>query len=643
MKKTSGILAALLLLFMGIPIQAAEIHQAVQNGDLAAVKALVEKDDTAVHSRDSDGRTPLHWACRGRSTDIVAYLIEKGADANALDNNQTAPLHSLAVRNLTEAAELLISKGAEISILDYVNQTPLHHSASSGHKEISALLAQKGAKLEIKDNWGRTPLLLCARERGGPELAEVLIKAGANVNARDKYGATSLNLAAWRGKKGVVDVLLAAGAEVPVKGPESRRMAMYAASQGLENLFDRMDSDGADTRFRLQNGGSLLHKAAGGGSVKIIKTLMDRDLDAGQQDRFGWTPLHYAARNGRKEAAEYLIESGVDINARSVMGQSAYNVAEEFKQDEVTRLLIEKKADRGPLVFPRLEGDYLGQDPPGESPKVFGLGIVSSIWGLHSTVVFSPDGNTALWTPMVLRPGAIYSTGIIYMMTRDSGRWSAPRTAPFSGKFDDDVPFFAPDGKRLFFISSRPLPGAPGSRKERIWVMDKTDEGWSDPLPLGPEVNDMQIHWQFSVDGKGNLYFNSRSPDGFGGGDIYFSRFEDGHYLKPGNCGPAVNTDKDEGTPFIAPDGSYLLFQRSLDLYISFRRPDGKWTQARSLGKPINSPGNELCPVVSPDGKYLFFITTRGGDNQAFWVDAGIIEHMRGEVLQYKRKHPVFR
>jgi ankyrin repeat protein len=634
MKKLAGILAALLLLIMGIPAQAAEIHQAVQNGDLAAVKALVEKDNTAVHSRDGDGRTPLHWACRGRNLDIVAYLIEKGADVNARDDNRTAPLHSLAVRNLSEAAALLISQGAEVSILDYVNQTPLHHAAASGHKAVSALLARKGAKLEIKDNWGRTPLLLCARERGGPELAEVLIKAGSDVNARDKYGATSLNLAAWRGKKEVVDVLLAAGAEVPVKGPESRRMAMYAASQGLENLFDRLDSGGADTRFTLQNGGSLLHKAAGGGSVRIIKTLLDGDLDAGQRDRFGWTPLHYAAKNGRGEAAAYLIESGVDINARNVMGQTAYNVAVEFKQDEGTRMLIEKKADRGPLVFPRLEGDYLGQEPPGETPVVFGLGFVSSIWGLHSTVVFSPDGNTALWTPMVLRPGAIYSTGIIYMMTRESDRWSAPRTAPFSGKFDDDVPFFAPDGKRLFFISSRPLPSAPGSRKERIWAMDRTDEGWAEPRPLDPVINDMQMHWQFSVDGKGSLYFSSTSPDGFGGGDVYFSRFEDGHYLKPENCGTGINTEQDEGTPFIAPGGGYLLFERSLDLYISFRRPDGEWTQARSLGTPINGPGNELCPVVSPDGKYLFFVTTRGGENQAFWVDAGIIERMRGEILR---------
>ncbi len=632
MKGKILILSAILLVLMRNDTHAAQIHQAVQNGDLASVKALVEKDAASVNNRDGDGRMPLHWACRGRSLEMVAYLVEKGADVNALDSNQIAPIHSLAARNFTEAAALLISKSAEISVRDYVNQTPLHHAAAAGHKEILSLLTQKGAELEIKDNWGRTPLLLCARERGGPEATEILIRAGADINVRDKYGATSLNLAAWRGKKEVVDVLLEAGVEIPIKGRDSRRMAMYAASHGLENLFDRLDSGGADTRFKLQTGGSLLHEAAGGGSLVIMIRLLDRDLDVHQQDLFGWTPLHYAARNGRRAAVEFLIKSGVDIDARSIMGQSAFNVASEFKQNEVIQLLREKKANTGPLTFPRLEGEYLGQEPPDETPEVFGLGIVSSIWGLHSTVVFSPDGSTALWTPMVLRPGAIYSTGIIYMITRESGRWSAPRTAPFSGTFDDDVPFFAPDGKRLFFISDRPLSGVPGSQKERIWVMDRTGMGWSEPKPLDPAVNDMQMHWQFSVDRRGNLYFSSHSAEGFGGDDIYCARFEDGHYLKPENCGPGINAEQGEATPFIAPDGSYLLFQRNLDLYISFRLPDQSWAQARSLGPPINGPGNELCPVVSTDGKYLFFISTRGGQNQAFWVDAGIIERLRKEI-----------
>jgi ankyrin repeat protein len=608
---------------------AEEIHTAAQKGDLTAVKACVENNPDSVNAKDEDGRTPLHWSCRGDYLDLVAYLLDKGADVNALDNNRIAPLHSLAVRNLIAAAQLLIEKGADVNCQDYDKQTPLHHAAASGRVQVSTLLVEKGTNLEIKDNWGRTPLLLCARERGGPRLTRILVEAGADVNAKDKYGATSLNLAAWRGKREVVDVLLDAKAEIPSEGRAARTLLIYAASKGLDRLFDTLEAKGADITITLQSGGSLLHEAAGGGSLHIIRKLIQKRLDPQQKDQLGWPPLHYAARDGRVEAAAFLIERGVDKNARSIMGQSAYNVAEEFRQEEISKLLAASGASRDPLEFPTLEGAYLGQRPPGDTPEVFALGIVSSIWGLHSSVAFSPDGSTALWTPMVVRPGAIYSTGVIYMITRENNRWTAPRIAPFSGKFDDDVPFFAPDGKKLYFISNCPLPGNPRSGKERIWVMDKIPNGWSEPKPIDSAVNDRQLHWQFSVDPRGSIYFSTSSPEGFGRGDIYVSLLDRGAYTAPKNLGPAVNTEKEEATPFIAPDGSYLIFQRSLDLYISYSQEDGTWTAAQSLGAPINTPGNELCPLVSPDGKYLFFISTRGGKNQVFWVDAGFIERLR--------------
>jgi Tol biopolymer transport system component len=64
--------------------------------------------------------------------------------------------------------------------------------------------------------------------------------------------------------------------------------------------------------------------------------------------------------------------------------------------------------------------------------------------------------------------------------------------------------------------------------------------------------------------------------------------------------------------PYISPDGSYLLFSRDYDLFISFCARDGAWKEARKLDAPINSPSIEICPIISPDGKYLFFISQRG-------------------------------
>ncbi len=199
-------------------------------------------------------------------------------------------------------------------------------------------------------------------------------------------------------------------------------------------------------------------------------------MDINLRDNYGWAPLHYAAREGRIENVERMITEGVNINIRSIMGQSPLNAADEMKQDKVRALLIENGAEDKPIQFPVLEGDYMGQKPPGDTPELFALGIVSSIWGLHSTAAFSPDGNIVLWAPMITIPGQLYSTGGILMSERKKGRWTAPRFAPFTGDEEGDVPFFSPDGKRVYFMSAMPLPGDPQSRKERIWFVDQDEQ-----------------------------------------------------------------------------------------------------------------------------------------------------------------------
>ncbi len=608
---------------------AEEIHELAQKGDLEGVKTLIEQNPELVNARDKDGRTPLHWACRGVHLEVVKFLVDKGADVNAEDSNKVVPLHSLAVRNGASAIAILAANGADVDARDYGGNTALHFAAIYDAADAAAILIKNSADIESREDYGRTPLILCARERGGPATIKVFLEAGANVKARDKFQASSLDLAAWRGKKEVVDILMDAGADIPSGGPEAQFLLSIAASQGLSRLFDAVAKAGGDPTFKLSNGGTLMHSAASGDSVEILEILITKGLDINLKDNYGWTPLHYAARNGRVENVERLIAEGANINARSIMGQSPLNTADELKQDKVRALLIEKGAEDKPIQFPVLKGDYMGQKPPGDTPELFAPGIVSSIWGLHSTAAFSPDGNTIRWAPMIDIPGRLYSIGGILMSERKKGRWTIPRFTPFTGDEDGDVPFFSPDGKRVYFMSAIPLPGDPQTRKERIWYVDRIRDGWSEPKVVDPSVNDYPHHWQISVDANHAIYFSSSVPEGHGEGDIYCSRRVDGKWQKPVNLGPPVNTDKTEEMPFIAPDGSYLLFSRTYNLYISYRKEGGGWTEPVNLGEPINSPGIDICPIVTPDGKYLFFLSQRGGESHVWWVDAGFIKELK--------------
>ena len=591
------------------------IHQAVQAGDLAAVRAIVEQAPTQVNAKDEMGRTPLHWAARGTNAELLAYLVDKGAVVNALDSNGTAPIHSVASRGNVDGIRILLGKGADIHLVTAEKDTPLHLAAQAGRVEAVRLLAGRGADLERANGYGRTPLVLAARERGGAAVIEALLDLGAKIDAADKSGDTALTLAAWRGTADVVSLLMKRNATVPISGEKGVQLLRRAVSKTLPDLFARMAWMGADLTIE-QGGLTLLHAAAEGGSVPIVETLLSKGLDVNRRDANGWTPLLFAVDARRPAVIDLLLARGADKHARTTIGQSAYNIAEDDDARDVMAYLAARDFDRGPARFPELRGPYLGQKPPGKQSEVFAPGLVSGRYSLHANVVFSPDGKEALWTRMGGR--AIVSRLV-------DGRWTYPRTARFGEVALEDSPCYHPDGSRLFDMAWRPFPGGRDTRKENIWVWDKGPNGWTNPRPLDASVNDLPQHWQFSADRAGNVYF-STTIAASSAGDIYVSRLVNGRYARPESLGPPINTEAIEGHPHVAPDGSYLLFCRGeRDIYVSFRQPDGRWGETKPLGPEVNTPGMELLPTVSPDGKYLFYF----GQGGVRWVDASVIQDAR--------------
>jgi hypothetical protein len=247
-------------------------------------------------------------------------------------------------------------------------------------------------------------------------------------------------------------------------------------------------------------------------------------------------------------------------------------------------------------------------------------------------VTFSPDGTEAFWAssfPIVDEP---YTHGLIMTSRIENGRWTVPAPAPFSERrVGDDVPFFHPDGSKLFFLSRR------GRGGERIWWVDRAADGWSEPQLIDDGPNTLSTHWQFSVAANGSIYLSSGDPGGLGAGDLYVSRFVGDRHIEPVNLGAPVNSELSEERPFIAPDESYILFVRlappdgfgRTDLYVSFRNDDGTWTQPRNMGSRVNSPANEGCPIVSPDGRFLFFNSHRNGNADNYWMAAAVIDTLR--------------
>lgn len=280
--------------------------------------------------------------------------------------------------------------------------------------------------------------------------------------------------------------------------------------------------------------------------------------------------------------------------------------------------------------FPDLRGPYLGQVPPEAGVEVFAPGVLKPESGFHSSVVFNSTGDWACWTAM--------SSGETYCSRRSEERWTPPELLPFDPEFGVREPMFAHGDRRLYYLSRRPLEHDPVNR-ERIWFVERTPSGWSEPRVIDEVVTSHPTHWQFSFTAAGDLYFTSEIDGVRGEQDIYVSRWRNGSFTAPESLGARVNSDERDFCPFVAPDESYLIFSRSVpeargrsDLFISFHDGDGTWTEAMNMGDVINSMHNETSPVVTPDGRYLFFLRVSGEVNDVYWTKADVIESLRRHV-----------
>ncbi|CAJ1054696.1 myotrophin-like [Xyrichtys novacula] len=85
---------------------------ALQTGDLEEVKAkLVTADD--VNRTLHGGRKPLHFAADFDQSDVVLYLLSKGADINATDKHGLTPLLCACYESNVSCVKVLLEKGAD--------------------------------------------------------------------------------------------------------------------------------------------------------------------------------------------------------------------------------------------------------------------------------------------------------------------------------------------------------------------------------------------------------------------------------------------------------------------------------------------------------------------------------------------------
>jgi uncharacterized protein len=206
---------------------------AAESGEPEALRLLLE-----VRAIPSTVRSQAVLAAAGSSmegttdrtqSDVVAVLIDLGADVNAKGDDGWTALLLATVQGRAAVARTLLDHGSDINAQcdcpEYLEgrwsalmiAIERGHRATEGeHGEIVKTLLLRAADVNLRNRRGRTALMLAA-ETGDTSVVSALLTRGAHPNEKDISGKTALQVAKegveGKGRTEVIRLLRQAGAK----------------------------------------------------------------------------------------------------------------------------------------------------------------------------------------------------------------------------------------------------------------------------------------------------------------------------------------------------------------------------------------------------------------------------------------------
>ncbi|XP_062137254.1 transient receptor potential cation channel subfamily A member 1 isoform X5 [Drosophila sulfurigaster albostrigata] len=295
------------------------LHSAVHGGDIKAVE-LCLKSGAKISTQQHDLSTPVHLACAQGAIEIVKLMfemqpLEKRICLSCTDVQKMTPLHCASMFDHPDIVSYLVNEGAEINALDKEHRSPLLLAASrSGWKTVH-LLIRLGASIDVKDAAARNVLHFVIMNGGRlTDFAEHVANCQTQqqlqllLNEKDDMGCSPLHYASRDGHIRSLENLIRLGACINLKNNNNESPLHFAARYGRYNTVRQLlDSEKGSFIINESDGAGMtpLHIASQQGHTRVVQLLLNRGALL-HRDHSGRNPLQLAAMSGYTETIELL-------------------------------------------------------------------------------------------------------------------------------------------------------------------------------------------------------------------------------------------------------------------------------------------------------------------------------------------------
>lgn len=314
------------------------VHAAAGEGDLEALRKLIEDEDHHHEHKTPFGFTPLHSAASAGHLEIVKYLIKKGgADMVFTETDAGAQAaHAAANGGHMEVLEHIIELKGDINHIPWKNKVSiLHFAIGSGNRQVVEFLLDEGADIEARARSYQTPLHFAAME-GHVQIAEEILDRGVDIFSIMEDKVQAIHIAAQRGHIPVCEFLYLRGSEYAAVADRGMQPLHFAVLSGLEHNEDMvkflLKQPEVDIHAISDNEATALHYAASEGHADMVALLLDKGADIdhktqGHMMASGDDAVAVANSKGHEPCVRTLISRGSRIK----------ELKEEYKQTDFAR------------------------------------------------------------------------------------------------------------------------------------------------------------------------------------------------------------------------------------------------------------------------------------------------------------------